>query len=169
MRRELSEAVGRVLAHRVEPGVITPELRDQLLRAANLVTQARSSVEFDHHGDVMEVHAPEMPTRFAKQLLQVVRGATTLGIAEDRALALAMRVARDSLLPVRLAILQQLSANGPLNLTHLARALNTTYSQVRRQTQALHALKLLTLDNDKYALASGITADVLTVRAFTLT
>jgi hypothetical protein len=36
---------------------------------------ARTGVEPDYKGEVIDAHAPEMPTRFAKQLAQLVRGA----------------------------------------------------------------------------------------------
>ena len=51
-----------------------------ILEAANIVTLARTGVEYDYRGDVINAHAPEMPTRFAKQLTQVFRGAIAIGI-----------------------------------------------------------------------------------------
>ena len=76
MRAELAAAVGGV--HRrmnAEPHHDHRRRRPrQLLAAANLVTLARTGVESDYRGDVIDAHAPEMPTRFAKQLTQIVRG-----------------------------------------------------------------------------------------------
>ena len=37
------------------------------LAAADIVTYARTAVERDYRGDVIDSHAPEMPTRFVKQ------------------------------------------------------------------------------------------------------
>jgi hypothetical protein len=43
-----------------------------------------------------------MPTRFAKQLAQLMRGAISLGTTRQDALALAIRCGRDSIPPLRL-------------------------------------------------------------------
>jgi hypothetical protein len=53
-----------------------------VLAAADLVTLARTGVEYDHQGNVIDAHAPEMPTRFAKELTQIIRGAVALGIEQ---------------------------------------------------------------------------------------
>lgn len=50
---------------------------------ANLVTLARTAVEHDFKGDVVDSYAPEMPTRYAKQLTQILRGGLSLGIGRD--------------------------------------------------------------------------------------
>ena len=58
-----------------------------MLAAADLVTLARTGVEFDYRGNVIDAHAPEMPTRFAKQLTQIIRGAVAIGMDRDRGAA----------------------------------------------------------------------------------
>jgi len=63
---------------------------ERILAAANVVTLSRTGVEYDYRGDVIDAHAPEMPTRFAKQLAQVMRGALALGMARPDALRLAL-------------------------------------------------------------------------------
>ena len=107
MRQELSDAVAGVLAGmNTEP--ITAHRRRRprsLLAAADLVTLARTGVEYDYRGDVIDAHAPEMPTRFAKQLAQIVRGGVAIGMDRADALRLAIRCARDSMPPLRLAII----------------------------------------------------------------
>ena len=84
MRAELATAVADVLAGASRSGI---ELNDEetgtLLAAADLVTLARTGVEFNYRGDVIDAHAPEMPTRFAKQLAQVVRGGVAVGMLRD--------------------------------------------------------------------------------------
>ena len=62
-----------------------------------------------HHGDVIDAHAPEAPTRFAKQLSQIVRGAVAIGLSRAEALRLAIRCGRDSMPPLRLAILEDVA------------------------------------------------------------
>ena len=69
MREELAAAVAGVVAA-VEPDevyALDDEDLDVLVKAANLVTLARTGVELDYRGNVIDAHDPEMPTRFAKQ------------------------------------------------------------------------------------------------------
>ena len=98
-----------------EPITVTDEETDRLLAAADLVTLARTGVEYDYRGDVIDAHAPEMPTRFAKQLTQIVRGAVAVGMNRADALRLAIRCARDSMPPLRLAIIDDLAAHPGLD------------------------------------------------------
>jgi hypothetical protein len=103
MRAELSMAVGALLAM-VEPGDgihLTSDEEEHILTVANIVTLARTGVEYDYRGNVIDAHAPEMPTRFAKQLGQILRGAVALGLPRPAALKLAIRCARDSMPPLR--------------------------------------------------------------------
>ena len=112
MRAELAAAVGGVIAGmNTTPITVTDEETETLLKAADLVTLARTGVEYDYRGDVIDAHAPEMPTRFAKQLAQIVRGAVAIGMDRADALRLAIRCARDSMPPLRLAIIDDLSAH----------------------------------------------------------
>ena len=84
---------------------------DQLVKAADIVTMARTAVERDYRGEVIDAHAPEMPTRFAKQLAQMVRGGVAIGMSRKAAMRLAIRCARDSIPPLRLEILLDVAAN----------------------------------------------------------
>lgn len=68
MRAELAAAVATVVDAMTSPEPVTVAETDVLLAAADLVTLARTGVEYDYRGDVIDAHAPEMPTRFAKQL-----------------------------------------------------------------------------------------------------
>jgi hypothetical protein len=67
MRAEIAAGVGGLINHieaddvPIESGEI-----DQLIKAADVVTYARTAVERDYRGDIINSHAPEMPTRFAK-------------------------------------------------------------------------------------------------------
>ena len=175
MRRELSGAVGRVLAGmRPEaPTPLTDNERERILAAANVVTLARTGVDYDYRGDVIDAHAPEAPTRFAKQLGQVLRGAVAIGLDRAAALRLAIRCARDSMPPIRLAILDDV-ARFPATLTRdVRRRLNKPRATIDRQLQALHMLGVLTCDEEdsrhrgeevtrwRYQLADGIHPEVL--------
>ena len=43
------------------------------------MTLCRTGVDYDYRGDVIDAHAPEMPTRFAKQLVASLRGGVAVG------------------------------------------------------------------------------------------
>ncbi|WP_231894758.1 winged helix-turn-helix domain-containing protein, partial [Gordonia sp. 852002-51296_SCH5728562-b] len=149
MRADLTDVVGSLL-HRDLVGVaLTEDETDKVLAAADLVTLARTGVEFDYRGDVIDAHAPEMPTRFAKQLAQVMRGAVALGMDRQHALRLAIRCARDSMPPLRLAIVDDLAANPGSSTTEVRKRLDKPRNTVDRQLQALHMLGVLTCDEEQ--------------------
>lgn len=151
MRAELRAVVGGVLAT-VRPGqmiTLTEAESDRLLAAADVATLARTGVEFDYRGDVVDAHAPEMPTRFAKQLTQLMRGAVAVGMSRESALRLAIRCAADSLPPLRLAVLRAVTDKPGVLATEVARALNKPRATVVRQMDALHTLGLVTTTEDK--------------------
>ncbi len=144
MRAELAEAVGAVL------GGVDPDLADlsdddqlRLLDVANLVTLTRTAVERDYRGDVIDAHAPEMPTRFAKMLGQIVRGGRSIGMPRESAIRAAIRVAGDSMPPLRLAILANVAANPGSRTTDVRKRLQKPNTTVDRELQALHMLGLL--------------------------
>jgi hypothetical protein len=171
MREELADAVAGVMAGmRPVPITVSPEETDVLLAAADIVTLARTGVEYDYRGDVIDAHAPEMPTRFAKQLAQVVRGGVALGMDRTDALRLAIRCARDSMPPMRLAILDDVAANPGSSTAQVRKRIGKPRSTVDRQLQALHMLGVLDVDEDegptgrtvwRYSIAEGIEPDAL--------
>lgn len=151
MRAELAAAVGGVLAQ-VDPGAAIDPTDDEiehLLAAADLVTRARTGVECDYRGNVIDCHAPEMPTRFAKQLNQVVRGAVAIGVPRGDALRLAIRCARDSMPPMRLAILDDVTKHPGSATREVRKRLGKPRATVDRQLQALHMLGVLTGDEEE--------------------
>lgn len=176
MRGELVAAVAGVIAG-MDPGPVdvTEQERDTLLAAADLVTLARTGVEYDYRGDVVDAHMPEMPTRFAKQLTQVVRGAVAIGMDRDEALRLAVRCARDSMPPLRLAIVDDIAANPASTTADVRQRLSKPRATVDRQLQALQALGVLVCDEEEtmwagkpatrwhYRLADGIDPGALAI------
>lgn len=146
MRTALSRAVGDVIEAMQTPQPVTEAETDALLAAADLVTLARTGVEYDYRGDVIDAHAPEMPTRFAKQLAQIVRGAAAIGVDRDDALPLAIRCARDSMPPLRLAIVDDLAAHPDSSTAEVRKRLDRPRATVDRQLQALHMLGVLVCD-----------------------
>ena len=145
----------------------------RILQAANLVTLVRTGAELDYRGDVVDAHAPEMPTRFAKQLTQVMRGALAIGVEPMKALTLALRYARNSVPKLRLAVLEDLTANGESRVVDIRRRLQKPRATVDRALQALHYLRLLVCREEQeeragkkvlarfYSLASEIDPMVL--------
>ena len=155
MRAEMAAAVGGLLAT-VDPNAgidLTPNEEERLLRAADLVTLARTGVDYDYRGDVIDAHAPEMPTRFAKQLAQLVRGAVAIGVERPHAMRLAIRCARDSTPPLRLSILDDLAANPHSSTSEVRRRLGKPRATVDRQLQALQMLDVLDVDEEETVVA----------------
>lgn len=174
MRGELADAMAGVLAGMAaNPITVTSLETDVLLAAADLVTLGRTGVEYDYRGDVIDAHAPEMPTRFAKQLAQVVRGGVAIGMARPDAVRLAIRCARDSMPPLRLAIIDYLAEHPRSSTADIRKQLGKPRATVDRQLQALHMLGVLGCDEEEvtwagrdatrwyYSLAEGINPSAL--------
>jgi hypothetical protein len=90
-----------------------------------------------------------MPTRFAKQLAQLVRGGLALGMRREAAMRLALRCARDSLPPLRSEILLNLARNPDARAVDVSKRIVKPYRTVRRELEALHTLGLLRCDEEK--------------------
>ncbi len=102
----------------------------------------------------------------------MVRGAVAIGLSRKAALRLAIRCARDSMPPMRLAIIDDLAGHPYATTTEVRRRLDKPRATVDRQLQALHTLGVLTVEetqrNDggkwwRYSLAEGIDPDCLLV------
>ena len=110
---------------------------------------ARSAVERDYRGDIVFAHDPEMPTRFAKQLVQMVRGAVAIGMTPNDGMRLALRCARDSIPPLRRDILLDL-ANNPLSTVRdVRKRISKPRNTVRRELEGMHMLGLSALRRDR--------------------
>jgi hypothetical protein len=156
MRAELAAAAGGVIAGMDRrPVTMTKAETDRLLAAADVVTLSRTGVEYDYRGDVIDAHAPEMPTRFAKQLAQVVRGAVAVGVGRDAAVRLAIRCARDSMPPLRLAILDAVAADPESSTQDVRKRVGKPRATVDRQLQALHMLGVLECDEVEIPYGEG--------------
>jgi hypothetical protein len=175
MREQLAAAVGSLIAG-VDPGQVyelTEEDEDIIVTAANLVTLARTAVEADYRGNVIDAHAPEMPTRFAKQLTQIMRGAVAIGMTPQEARKLSLRCARDSIPQIRLNVLKDIEANPMATANSVRRRLQKPRTTIDRVLQALHILELLRCEEKPFTDADGKTvsrwfyqlADDIEVRA----
>ena len=168
-----SPLVGQVKPGR--PCELTNDETTRILQAADIVTLARTGVETDYRGDIIDAHAPEMPTRFAKQLAQIMRGGLAVGMYRREAMALAIRCARNSMPPLRLAILEDIAANPGSRIIDVRRRLQRPRATADRALQALHVLGLLVCDEEEeqrdngpryirhYSLAQTISLDALSV------
>ena len=149
MREELAKAVGGVIANMSTDNVeLTEDEIKKLLDVADIVTMARTAVEHDYRGDVIDAHAPEMPTRFAKQLTQIIRGGVAIGMSRKRAMALAVRCARDSVPPLRLNILLDIAAHPGSRPGDVRRRISKPWTTVKRELEALHMLGLVQCDEE---------------------
>jgi hypothetical protein len=177
MRRELAEAVAG-LVNQVQPDCpcdLTDSEIGSILMAADIVTLARTAVETDYRGNIIDAHAPEMPTRFAKQLTQILRGGVAIGMSRAEAMTLAIRCARNSMPPLRLAILEDIAANPGSRIVDVRRRLQRPRATADRALQALHVLGLLICDEEEqqrddgphyvrhYRLSQGVKLGVLGV------
>jgi hypothetical protein len=117
---------------------------EQLVKAADIVTMARTAVE--REGDVIFAHAPEMPTRFAEQLTQIIRGGVAIGMSRERAMQLAIRCARDSIPPLRLEIILDVAINPHTTVGDVRRRTSMPWHTIKRELEGLYMLGILKCD-----------------------
>jgi hypothetical protein len=122
---------------------LTETEMQRILDAANITTLARTAVERDYHGEVIKAHAPEMPTRFAKQLMQLLRGSVAVGMTRERGMELAIRCARDSIPPLRVEILLDVALHPATRPNDVRKRVQKPWNTIRRELQALHIIGLL--------------------------
>ncbi len=171
MREELGAAVAGVLAG-VDTTVdltLTEDEAELILALADIVTLGRTGVEHDYRGDVIDAHAPEMPTRFAKQLTQLLRGGLALGMDRDHLLRIVARCAADSMPPLRLAALVDLLDHSHSTTAEVRKRIDKPRATVDRTLQGLHMLGLLGCDEEEgeqrtrwyYSLSGSVDRDAL--------
>jgi hypothetical protein len=144
MRAELAQAMGALVASAdLNVRQLDDAEGERLIKLADVVTWCRSGVERDYAGAVIDAHAPEMPTRFAKQLAQMMRGALSIGAPADAAMKLATRCARDSLEPLRRDMLLDVAANPGSSPDEAHRRTGKPLTTAKNTLMALHTLGLL--------------------------
>jgi hypothetical protein len=150
MRKELADAVGALMANAcVDEVMVSDAESERLLKAADITTMARTAVERDYKGDVLYPHAPEMPTRFAKQLTQMVRGGVAIGMKREDAMQLAIRCARDSIPPMRLDILVDLALNESSTPAQVCKRTGKAWTSTRRELEALTMLGMVKCEEEE--------------------
>jgi predicted transcriptional regulator len=148
MRDELSAGVSSLLDS-VDPNkeiVLTAAEIETLISTADVVTRTRTAVERDFQGNPAFAHALEMPTRFGKQLVQIVRGGIAIGMTREAALAGARRCAADSLPPLRLKVLRTVLEEKQVSTASAVRKLKLPRNTVDRALKELQLLGMLTVD-----------------------
>src|SRR5262245_39975245 len=144
MRAELADAVGGLITNAsTNEYQLAPAESQRLIKLAYIVTRARSDVERDYKGDVIDAHASEMPTRLARQLTQLIRGAVAIGMSGAAAMRLAERCARDSISPLRRAILFDVADHPEAQPREVAHRIARPRMTALRELQALHTLGVL--------------------------
>jgi hypothetical protein len=167
MRQEMATAVAGLLANlNTAQAALEDDEMKRILEVADIVTLARTGVETDYRGDVIDVHAPEMPTRFAKQLVQIMRGGLALDMGQREALALVVRCARDSIPQLRLAVLDDLKEYGECQTSEVRKRLQKPRRTISRILEALHALGLVICVETQMTKANG---QEVTIRKYSLT
>ena len=171
IRAELADKVGTLI--KKAAGGQTGELLETemlaVLDRADLVTRARTAVERDYSGNVICAHAPEMPTRFAKQLAQLMRGGLAVGMTSSDAFEMMLRCAADSVPPLRLAVLGDVVDHPLTRTSDVGRRLQLPRRTVDRVLQELQLLGLLRIDEEPrgesvrwlYTLDDSVDADVV--------
>lgn len=164
MRAELREAFGGLIAGMTTDVVtLTEDEQSELLSIADFVTLARTPVERDPRGNPTEAHAPEAPTRLAKYLGQILRGAVAIGMPRDEALQLAVRIGRDCLPPMRLLAIKTVAENPDELTAETARLMQRPYTSTDRVLQELQLLGILRVSTrlDETGWRYRITADAV--------
>lgn len=178
MRSHLSEAMGKLLAGAAahvsaepEPGLSGQEMTS-LLGLADLVTRARTPIERDYQGNPAFAHGLEMPTRFAKQLVQIARGGLLLGLDRETAMRVAARCCHDTMPPLRRVVLADVAQHPGSFTPDVVDRVQIPKTTVDRTLQELQMLGLLRVEHIRYgeserlqwmySLAPGIDQDDLT-------
>lgn len=151
MRAELRDAVHRVLLNGLDPKRAeepSQKVTDELTPVANLVALARSACETDFKGFPLEAHDPEMPTRLIKQLKQLVRGALAIGLSEPMAIAVALKVARDTIPPGRWKVLSFLLKHPGSDATVVMEQCNMAWQTARNRLEELRLMGLVQMKKE---------------------
>jgi hypothetical protein len=139
---------------------LTIEEMNELLDLADVVTLTRTAVERDFQGNVVQAHAPEMPTRFLKQLGQIMRGGIALGMDRAEALDVAVRCAGDSMPPMRLAVLGDVLNHPGTLYSDTSKRLQLPRKSIDRVMQELHLLGLLVTEGVTYGQGERVTYSI---------
>jgi predicted transcriptional regulator len=120
------------------------------------VTRARTPVERDYQGNPAWAHGLEMPTRFAKQLVQIARGGLLLGLDRETAMGVAARCCHDTMPPLRRMVLADVAAHPDSFTPDVTDRVQVPKSTVDRTLQELQLLGLLEVNHVRYGEAERV-------------
>src|SRR5262245_34576114 len=89
-----------------------------------------------------------MPTRFAKQLTQIIRGGVAIGLPRNQGMRLAIRCARDSIPPLRLEIMLDVVAKPRSRAGDIRKRIRKPWRTVKRPLDALTMLGVLIIEQE---------------------
>ena len=140
----LDKEIGIPVEFPKTPEHIFEEIRD----LAEFSTRARSPVDRDWRSSQKEitfVHTPEMPTRFAAQLITLTKAFMVMnnGKVEDLDRHILYKVALDSITSTRRKVLQELTRYNTVKTSGVATVLNYPTSTTRRWLEDLNALEMV--------------------------
>lgn len=179
MRDELSKAAAGVIAGMEKnPAPLDDDELTVLFEAADYVTMARTPAERDFKGEPIEANDPESPARFVKMLQQVVLGGSAIGMRRQDAMLLALRIAHDSIPPVRRMVLEAIHRKPFSRTADVVEETQFPRSTIDRMLQELALQRLLDksqgLRHDgteggrwQYCLAAGVDPNAVTPAALT--
>jgi hypothetical protein len=145
MREALRETVAGFLAglDYTPPGLSLPA-GAAIVGLADFTTLARSGVERDGYTrEILALPDPEAPTRYTKQLAALTEALIVMGHTEPEALAVALRLARDSVPGNRRAVLRVLRVDGESKTSDVVAATGLPKMTTFRTLEDLAALRLV--------------------------
>jgi DNA-binding MarR family transcriptional regulator len=146
MRVELRDAVsGLFIGRELSARPITKKEQRLLIRAAMLVVRGRAAVHRDSKRELVDVGAPEIPTRLAQQLERLLAGMDAIGVPRDEAWKATVHTALSSMPADRLRVLRFLYEHGESSTTNVRVALARPTNSVHRTLDDLTALGLVRL------------------------
>ncbi|MDA2890997.1 bifunctional DNA primase/polymerase [Mycolicibacterium sp. BiH015] len=162
MRAKLSGLTAKVIEN-VNPKMV-PKLKEaeqqRILAAANFASYARTAVETNYKGDVIDSHAPEGPARLSKQLTQLFRGSCVIGLDRRAAMELVIRSARDCIPPLRLLVLEDLAQHPCSKTNDIRKRLQKPFATIDRVIQSLVALGMVEQDETDEPYNNGSSRQV---------
>ena len=131
-----------------EVPTINEELFQEIKHLAEFSTRARSPVERDFRSSTKEitfVHTPEMPTRFAAQLISLAKAFMMMnrGEIEDMDKQILYKIALDSITSTRRKAMQEAARHPIITTAGLATKANYPTQTVRRWLEDLNALEVM--------------------------
>lgn len=158
-RSDINEAVRHFLDEEVKIPttlpILTPEFEEELISLSDLTTRARSPVERNWSSarkEIIFVHDPEMPVRFATQLInlayamRIMKSGDELDDIEKNIL---YKIALDSITLNRRIVLQKLTKYTESDTAGMATELAYPTDTVRMWLEDLNALNLVRRRKEK--------------------